>query len=87
MDPNKPSGEEDGSGPTKHGEIIAEHYEKKQDPKWGDKIEEESGSYNRQSAVHERTVGRTYRQNEQQQVSQDNIRMDTQRRKTSKRKT
>ena len=24
---------EDGSGPTKHGEITAEHYEKRQDPK------------------------------------------------------
>ena len=35
----------------------------------------------------ERTVGRTYHQNEQHQVGQDNIRVDTQRRKTSKRKT
>ena len=87
MDPNKISGEEVGRGPTKHGEIIVEHYEKRQDPKWGDKIEDESGRYNKQSAVHERTVGRTYRQNEQHQVAQDNIRVDTQRRKTSKRKT
>ena len=43
--------------------------------------------YSKQSAVHERTVGRTYRQNEQHQVGQYNIRVDTQRRKTSKRKT
>ena len=40
-----------------------------------------------ESAVHERTVGRTCSQNEQRQVGQDNIRMDTQRRKTSTRKT
>ena len=67
--------------------LIAEPYEKRQDPKWCDMIEDESGRYNRQSAVHERTVGRTYRQNQQHQVGQDNIRVDTQTRKTSKRKT
>ena len=77
----------DGGGPTKHGKIIAELNEKRQDPKWGDKIEDESGRYNRQSAVHETTVGRTYRQNERHPVGQDNIRVDTQRRKTNKRKT
>ena len=40
-----------------------------------------------ESAVHERTVGTTCSQNEQHQVGQDNIRMDTQRSITSKRKT
>ena len=40
-----------------------------------------------ESVVHERTVGRTCSRNEQHQVGQDNIRMDTQRRKTSKRET
>ena len=35
----------------------------------------------RVSAVYERTVGKTCNQNEQHQVGQDNIRMDTQRRK------
>ena len=34
-----------------------------------------------------RTVGRTYSQNEQHQVGKDNIKMDTQRQKTSKRGT
>ena len=37
--------------------------------------------------VNKRTVGRTCSQNEQHQVGQDNIRMDTQRRKTSNRET
>ena len=40
-----------------------------------------------ESVVHERTVGWTCSQNEQHQVGQDNIRMDTQRRKMSKTKT
>ena len=40
-----------------------------------------------ESAVHERTVARTFSQNEQHQVGQDNIRMDTQRRKKIKRET
>ena len=37
--------------------------------------------------AHERTVSRTYHQNEQHQVGQDGMRGDTQRRKTKKRKT
>ena len=37
--------------------------------------------------MHERTVGRTCSPNVQHQVGQDNIRMDTQRRKMSKRET
>ena len=41
---------------------------------------------NTYSAVHERTVGRTCSQNEQHQVGQDNIRVDTQRRKMSRRR-
>ena len=43
--------------------------------------------YNRESAVHERTEERTCSQNEQHQVGQGNIRMDTQRRKLSRRET
>ena len=32
MDSNKPSGEEAGSGPAKHGEIVIKHHEERQDP-------------------------------------------------------
>ena len=39
------------------------------------------------SEVHERTVGRTCSQNEEHQVGENNIRVDTQRWKTTKRKT
>ena len=86
MGSNKTSGEEACSGPAKHGEIVVKHHEKRY------KIQNEiirsksrGERCNRESVVHERTVGRTSSQNEQHQVGQDNIRIDTQRRKTSKR--
>ena len=51
------------------------------------KIENRGDRYNRKSEVHERTVGRTCSQNEEHQVGENNIRVDTQRWKTTKRKT
>ena len=87
MDSNKTSEGEACSGPTKHREILIQHNGKKQDG--NDILRSNTGMKDkreRESAVNERTVGRTCNQNEQHQVGQDNSKMDIQRRKTSKRK-
>ena len=60
----------------------------KRDKIWNEIMRSKTGEKDiieRQRAVHERTVGRTCSQNVQHQVGQDNIRMDTQRRKKSTR--
>ena len=87
MDFNKTSREEACCSPTKHGEIVIEHHKERQDQERDNKIENRGDRYNRKSEVHERTVGRTCSQNEEHQVGENNIRVDTQRWKTTKRKT
>ena len=62
-------------------------YKERQDQERDNKIENRGDRYNRKSEVHERTVGRTCSQNEEHQVGENNIRVDTQRWKTTKRKT
>ena len=59
----------------------------RQDQERDNKIENRGDRYNRKSEVHERTVGRTCSRNEEHQVGENNIRVDTQRWKTTKRKT
>ena len=87
MDFNKTSREEACCSPTEHGEIVIEHHKERQDQERDNKIENRGDRYNRKSEVHERTVGRTCSQNEEHQVGENNIRVDTQRWKTTKRKT
>ena len=87
MDFNKTSREEACCSPTKHGEIVIEHHKERQDQERDNKIKNRGDRYNRKSEVHERTVGRTCSQNEEHQVGENNIRVDTQRWKTTKRKT
>ena len=87
MDFNKTSREEACCSPTEHGEIVIEHHKERQDQERDNKIENRGDRYNRKSEVHERTAGRTCSQNEEHQVGENNIRVDTQRWKTTKRKT
>ena len=72
-------------GPTKQGKLLLNIT--KRDKIRNEVIGSNTGVKDIIERVHERTEGRTCSQNEQRQVGQDDIRMNTQRRKMSKRKT
>ena len=70
-----------------HGEIVIEHHKERQDQERDNKIKNRGDRYNRKSEVHERQWAGHVARMKNTRWGENNIRVDTQRWKTTKRKT